>query len=402
MKGVYMIKYNKILSCLLAALLLTGCQATPSSVKNKAKDYTNSKDITTGKEEFVSVDHLLDNMDSLLKASYQNMILADTIRIEQPQSVSVLQLENPKNLATPENVKKLSKVVLGTNKYDHLIKNYKNEKWAVGDTYGFNYDSRTDSSGDIDNAGFYVMNTKLYLLGAYGIQNIYHPDWGIPLGDCTLNGKKCSLTKQYQYVENWAKKNGNVIENMYDDFHVKTIYKCKSDGIEYLSFDVCKYYKGIPFDDIDFDTDDDKITQNGIDRFSIRNILELTTLGQNKIISLRNNNNSFVIRSEKDYSNKLIGLKQALRLVETEMSGVHKNQIVDIDIKYIIYCTSKNTDDSDTKGQIVESYEARPVWSFIMDNKEHQTKNVQWSRKFINVDMVTGDVEYHESTNWDD
>ena len=50
------------------------------------------------------------------------------------------------------------------------------------------------------------MNTKLYLLGAYGIRNIYHPDWGIPLGNCTLNGKKCSLTKQYQYVENWAKE----------------------------------------------------------------------------------------------------------------------------------------------------------------------------------------------------
>ena len=269
-------KYAKTISCLLAALLLTGCQATPSSVKNKAKDYTNSKDVTVDKEEFVSVDHLLDNMDSLLKASYQNMILADTIHIEQPQSVSILQLENPKNLATPENVKKLSKVVLGTNKYDHLIKNYKNEKWAVGDTYGFNYDSRTDSSGDIDNVGFYVMNTKLDLLGAYGIRNIYHPDWGIPLGNCTLNGKKCSLTKQYQYVENWAKKNGNVIENMYDDFHVKTIYKCKSDGIEYLSFDVCKYYKGIPFDDIWFSPEQ----RNSINDISYpQNVLEICTLG---------------------------------------------------------------------------------------------------------------------------
>ena len=286
-------KYNKILSCLLAALLLTGCQATPSSVKNKAKDYTNSKDVAVDKEEFVSVDHLLDNMDSLLKASYQNMILADTIRIEQPQSVSVLQLEIPKNLATPENVKKLSKVVLGTNKYDHLIKNYKNEKWAVGDTYGFNYDSRTDSSGDIDNVGFYVMNTKLYLLGAYGIRNIYHPDWGIPLGNCTLNGKKCSLTKQYQYVENWAKKNGNVIENMYDDFHVKTIYKCKSDGIEYLSFDVCKYYKGIPFDDIWFSPEQ----RNSIDDISYPpNVLEICTLGKPKIESLRNNNYSYTIK----------------------------------------------------------------------------------------------------------
>ena len=99
-------KYAKTISCLLAALLLTGCQATPSSVKNKAKDYTNSKDVAVDKEEFVSADHLLDNMDSLLKASYQNMILADTIHIEQPQSVSVLQLEIQKNLATPENVKK--------------------------------------------------------------------------------------------------------------------------------------------------------------------------------------------------------------------------------------------------------------------------------------------------------
>ena len=379
-------KYTKTISCLLAALLLTGCQATPSSVKNKAKDYTNSKDITTGKEEFVSVDHLLDNMDSLLKASYQNMILADTIRIEQPQSVSVLQLENPKNLATPENVKKLSKVVLGTNKYDHLIKNYKNEKWAVGDTYGFNYDSRTDSSGDIDNAGFYVMNTKLYLLGAYGIQNIYHPDWGIPLGDCTLNGKKCSLTKQYQYVENWAKKNGNVIEKMYDDFHVKTIYKCKSDGIEYLSFDVCKYYKGIPFDDISYPP----------------NVLEICTLGKPKIESLRNNNYSYTIKKEEPHNDKLIGLKRALALAESHMSGTHKYNIVDIDIKYTICQATKTTYTDDGKEKITISYEARPVWSFIMDNKEHQTRNILWSRKFINIDMITGNVDYHESDNWDD
>lgn len=370
-------KYAKTISCLLVALLLTGCQATPSSVKNKAKDYTNSKDVTTGKEEFVSVDHLLDNMDSLLKASYQNMILADTIRIEQPQSISVLQLEIPKNFANKNKVSKLSKLILGTNKYDHLIKNYKDEKWAIGNSYQISLDPTHDNA-NVDDSGAYVaVPGKPYIIGSYGITNIYHPDLEAKLGKCSLNGKNVSLDKQYQYVNSWCSKNGTVLEPQYN-YKVKTMYKCKDNGIDYLSFDVCKYYKGIPFDDIDFDTDDDKITQNGIDRFSIRNILELTTLGQNKIISLRNNNNnSFVIRSEKDYSNKLIGLKQALRLVETEMSGVHKNQIV-------------------------ESYEARPVWSFIMDNKEHQTKNVQWSRKFINVDMITGDVEYHESTNWDD
>ena len=91
-------KYAKAISCLLAALLLTGCQATtPSSVKQSERLHKLER-CSCRQEEFVSVDHLLDNMDSLLKASYQNMILADTIRIEQPQSVSVLQLEIPKIL----------------------------------------------------------------------------------------------------------------------------------------------------------------------------------------------------------------------------------------------------------------------------------------------------------------
>lgn len=63
---------------------------------------------------------------------------------------------------------------------------------------------------------------------------------------------------------------------------------------------------------------------------------------------------------------------------------------------------TKTTYTDDGKEKITISYEARPVWSFIMDNKEHQTRNILWSRKFINVDMITGNVEYHESDNWDD
>ena len=206
-------KYAKAISCLLAALLLTGCQATPSSVKNKAKDYTNSKDVTTGKEEFVSVDHLLDNMDSLLKASYQNMILADTIRIEQPQSISVLQLEIPKNFANKNKVSKLSKLILGTNKYDHLIKNYKDEKWAIGNSYQISLDPTHDNA-NVDDSGAYVaVPGKPYIIGSYGITNIYHPDLEAKLGKCSLNGKNVSLDKQYQYVNSWCSKNGTVLSH---------------------------------------------------------------------------------------------------------------------------------------------------------------------------------------------
>ena len=392
-------KYAKTISCLLAALLLNGCQATPSSVKNKAKDYTNSKDVTVDKEEFVSVDHLLDNMDSLLKASYQNMILADTIHIEQPQSVSVLQLEIQKNLATPENVKKMSRTILGTNKYDHLIKNFKKQCHFDYDIYGINYNSKKDPEIQIDASGFYVILPNPKLFGAYGIRAIYHADFGQPLGYCTLNGKKVLLDTQCQYVNNWCDKKADVIETMYDDFRVKTIYKCKSDGIEYLAYDICKYYKGIPFDDISYSTDQENTTDT-ISYFS--NILNITTLDQPKIEGMRNNNFCFKIKSEKTHNDKLISLKRALNLAETQMSGAHKSEIIDIDIKYLICETAQTTYTDTGKEKIICSYEARPVWSFIMDNKEHQTKNVQWSRKFINTDMITGKVEYHESDNWDD
>ena len=232
-------KYAKTISCLLAALLLTGCQAPPSSVKNKAKDYTNSKDVTVDKEEFVSVDHLLDNMDSLLKASYQNMILADTIHIEQPQSVSILQLEIPKNFANKNKVSKLSKLILGTNKYDHLIKNYKDEKWAIGNSYQISLDPTHDNA-NVDDSGAYVaVPGKPYIIGSYGITNIYHPDLETKLGKCSLNGKNVSLDKQYQYVNSWCSKNGTVLEPQYN-YKVKTMNKCKDNGIDYLSFDVCK------------------------------------------------------------------------------------------------------------------------------------------------------------------
>ena len=58
---------------------------------------------------------------------------------------------------------------------------------------------------------------------------------------------------------------------------------------------------------------------------------------------MRNNNFCFKIKSEKTHNDKLISLKRALNLAETQMSGAHKSEIIDIDIKYSICETAQTT-----------------------------------------------------------
>lgn len=294
-------------------MALTGCQTVPQSVKDKTKNYTKTGQVKEVDEQYVSVQHLLDDKDEVLKADYQNMILDDTISLEQPDSVGVLQLEVPKHFATKDKVKTLSKVVLQKEVSDADVKDLSKEKWAIGETYGVGKNEQNMESAEVDQDGSYTaVFAKPWIIGVESVSKIYHPDWGRPLGTCKLNGKEGSLDDQVAYVNDWCDKYTKLFEPDYE-CKVKTVYQCKGDGVEYLCFEACKYYKGLPFDDTDLMEINNK---DGEEQSYVRNVLELTTVGTEKINSLRNNNYSFVVKKEKTYNDHLIGLKQAVRLAE--------------------------------------------------------------------------------------
>ena len=387
--------YQKIAVCVLLGVALTGCQTVPQSVKDKTKNYTKNGQVKEVDEQYVSVQHLLDDKDQVLKADYQNMILDDTISLEQPDSVGVLQLEVPQHFATKDKVKTLSKVVLQKEVSDADVKDLSKEKWAIGETYGVGKNEQNMESAEVDQDGSYTaVFAKPWIIGVESVSKIYHPDWGRPLGTCKLNGKEVSLDDQVAYVNEWCDKYTKLFEPDYE-CKVKTVYQCKGDGVEYLCFEAYKYYKGLPFDDTELMEINNK---DGEEQSYVRNVLELTTVGTEKITSLRNNNYSFVVKKEKTYNDHLIGLKQAVRLAEKRMSAAVKNEIVDIDIKYEIVCTEKRTYTQDGEEQFGErKYEARPVWSFIIDAPKYQDPDMSWARQTINVDMITGEVVYHEA-----
>lgn len=112
--------------------------------------------------------------------------------------------------------------------------------------------------------------------------------------------------------------------------------------------------------------------------------------------------NSYDIVSEKNYSDKLIGLEQAVKLVQEKMTGRQKFKIADIDLKYVI-CSDLKDDDLEKRN--ISSYDfpgnpvtARPVWSFILKYQptDEEKEYNSWPRKFINVDMITGEVLYQD------
>ena len=209
-----------------------------------------------------------------------------------------------------------------------------------------------------------------------------------------LDGEKIRVRDAVEYVNRWCNDHWKILEPDYN-YKVKKVYVCrnKEKGC-YFCFDVCKFYQGMPFDDIQFYTNDGK--------YYIRNSLDVVMEQSQDISFFRNNDNSYKLVNDEKHNDKVIGLKQAVMLVQEKMTGRQKFKIADIDLKYVI-CSDLTKDDLEKKN--ISSYDfpgnpatARPVWSFILDyepTKEEKEYNA-WPRKFINVDMITGEILYQD------
>ncbi len=383
---------KKIISTvLISSFLLSGCQNTPDTVKEKSQNYITSEKVQRGDTKYVSVEHILDDQEKILKKKYQNLKLLDTIRIEQPEHVSVLSLGASGDFSSRERMQEMAFQFFGNHKWDDKIKNYTDLKWASGvdlPVYGFNADKEAEgidvTSGHMDNYGFYSLTRVGQPLYVNKLSHIYHADWGKSLGTCKLNGKKISVDKAVDFVNDWCNTKWVNIEKLYE-YRVKTVYRCRYQKKDYLFFEVCRYYKGVPFDDISF------FIQNSNSNYEDFK-LDITMQKEGELSAIRNNELEYDIKREANSDNKLISLEDAVKIAEETMTGSRKYEIADIDIKYVLKWQGKNPAEESVYAPGTP-YEARPTWAFIIDAPEYQ-KDSEWAREFINVDMITGEVLY--------
>lgn len=382
--------------CIGAILLISGCQKTPDDVKEKAQKHQKVEDVKETNLKYVSIDHILDNQEKVLRKAYQNLSFQNTVHLEQPDSVSILSLAITKSFGTKGKLADICAAFFGNDRYrEKIIRMDDLPEFPYEGIFAFNYNS-DDDHATVSDSGFFACSRKDSERFTENRQAVCHIDWNENMDDVYKIGEKqVSIREAVNYVNNWCNKNWILFEPEFT-YQVKTVYVCKTKQKGYYYyFDVCKFYKGMPFDDIDF-------YMVGIDDLYSRNSLDVVMEHKNELSFFRNNNNSYDIVKEKTCNDKLIGLEQAVLLVQEKMSGAQKFEIADIDLKYVI--CSDMTEDEAAEAH-TSNYApgapltARPTWSFILDYQpsKEEEESYPWPRKFINVDMISGEILYRDS-----
>lgn len=379
---------KRILPLALVLIMCSGCQKTPDAVKKNSRMYADEIERKDKDDiKYTDINHILKNQQQVLKQKYQNLELKDTIVISIPKKIKVLGLQSGLHGDIQEHTQSLIDGFFRGSQYksEHIA----GEETDGYELYGFNINS-DDDRATIRTDGFVCLCRKNQSIGIRKLSEIYHIEQAEDMEkNCQLEEEKISLKVLADNVDAWCNTYWKTIENTYE-YAVKTAYQCRDAQGEYVFMEVCKLYEGIPFEDIEYVNND---IENGDDFFE--NKLEVVIRKPEEIAAIRNNNFCYDIVSQEDHSDKVIGLEQAVRLVEQTMAGTHKQEITDIDIKYSVQRIEENKTDtedvSDTK------FVARPVWSFIIDSPENQSKAGPWARKFINVDMISGDVIYQNT-----
>ncbi len=375
-------------------ILMCGCQSAPKDVKEKSKKYQQAVDVKETDIKYVSIEHILDNQEEILGKTYQNLEFKKTVHLEQPDSVSVLSLTITNPFTTKEKFADLCSVFFDTDSYRQEITRMDDlPEFPYEGVFAFNYESdESENNATVSDSGFLACHKKNAQVFTDCREAVCHVDWNEDMSAVyNLDGEDVSIKEAVDYVNEWCNKNWVLLEPEYN-YQVKTVYVCKANNKRYYYyFDVCKFYKGMPFDDIDFNIDNDNIYN--------RNSLDVVMEHKNELSFFRNNDNSYDIVNDEINNDKLIGLEQAVLLVEQKMSGGQKFRIADIDLKYVLRSDMTEEEVINTHTSFVapgSPFTARPVWSFILDYQatKDEEESHPWPRKFINVDMITGEILY--------
>ena len=389
-----------VILCISIICLISGCRQVPDSVKEKARKHQKAEDVEETDIKYVSIDHILDNQKEVLGKTYQNLEFQETVHLEQPDSISVLSMTITNPFTTKDKFADLCAAFFGTDKYRNELTRMENlPEWPDGQgLFAFNHNHPDDEDAAyVADSGYLVCYKKNAKFSTENRQTICHVDWNENMDIFyEVGGEKISIREAVDYVNDWCNKYWAILEPEYR-YQVKTIYVCMADNKEYYYyFEVCKFYKGMPFDDITFsDSADDYY-------YYKTNSLNVVMEHKNELSFFQNSENSYDIVKEKTYNDKLIGLEQAVLLVQEKMSGGQKFEITDIDLKYVTRSdmSSEEVVEKDTSFNAPGSpFTARPTWSFILDYQpsEEEEESDPWPRKFINVDMISGEILYRDS-----
>lgn len=381
----------KVFGFISAFVMITGCASTPSEVKDEMSKYNGrDKTISDFDYSYVNVSELKSSSEGAVKRDYGQFTVSDKVAFSQIEELNIMEF------FPAEGFLKNSQEAMKLFFSDFIIK-----KQAMlsdeGITYFFNEnDKMYFAAGD---HGFIAMlDPETFDISfSYGEPNImiYHTDRKDDLNDeYLLKNGRCSVKEAVSYVDKWLSEKYRPFSDEFD-YKVNTVIVREHEDGYLFQFLAEAFYHGVPLDS--YTRKGEFVNGMQTDKMAYVDWgIQIQMVNIDSIDSFTNLI-GIIKPKVKEKIEEVISLESVLKLCEKTFSEFKDVEISDIRTMY----TLKPVYETDENGcSIVVGYTSRPVWAIIMDARpeeflaEGAVNTYGDMRKYIYVDMVTGELDY--------
>ncbi len=392
-----------LLSAVLCMTSVTSCAEVPDEVMQDMSSYIDEeKDSSEQSElEYITISELAENAEIALGKEYTQFELSDKIRFSAPEEIYLMSFRSTEGFS--DNFDKVMELF-----FDNSV--ISSQTLSISD----DEDDRTVSFmsdedkvyGCVGDDGFIAMlNPDAYDI-SFGYQEpnvgIYHTERNDDFSDeYQLKDRKCSVAEAVEFVDNWFETNFRPFSPEFD-YKAETVIVREHEGNYLYQISVHAVYKGVPLDSYTREHEKDEETNTIRGTYSDY-CIQLQMIKSDEIASFTNGTGIY-IPTECEKIDECISLESALRLCEDTFADFKDITVSDIGIMYTlnpVYEANPNADEDPLNKEIVVGYSSRPVWELVIDVppsefiKEGEANTYGDLRKYIYVDMITGELKYN-------
>ncbi len=394
-----------LLWSVLCVASVTGCAEVPDEVVQDMSSYIDEEKDSAeqSKLEYINISELAENAEIALGKDYTQFELSDKIRFSAPEELYLMSFKESDGFS--ENFDDVMKLFFDDSVISSQSMSIREDEYWEAVSFMSDEDKVYGSVGD---DGFIAMlNPDAYDISfSYQAPNvaIYHTERNDDFNDeYQLEDKKCSVAEAVEFINNWFENNYRQFSPEYD-YKAETVIVREHEGNYLYQILVHAVYKGVPIDS--FTREVESVGDTSMRMTYSDYGIQIQMIKSDEIASFTNGTGIYIPTEEVEIA-ECLSLESALELCEDTFADFKDMTISDIGVMYTlnpVYEPNPNAENDPLNKEIITGYTSRPVWEFVIDVppseflKKDEINTYGDMRKYIYVDMITGELKYNFET----
>lgn len=386
-----------LLGILMCMALPCSCADVPDEVKADMSSYRGGGESESENDTgftYVKVAELSENAEKALSKEYGQFKISDKIRFEAPSEIYRMSFQNLSGFSV-NSEKAAAELFYSPSELDL-------QKLEERDDGLMFYDEDKKQYICALEDGFIAMLKPEAFDISFSCNEpnvkIYHADRGDDLSDVyQLADGKCSVGDAVDYINGWLEENYRQFSPEFDH-KVKTVIVREHEGNYLYQFLAEGIYKGVPLDSYTSKSAEEIVNGQYTVKMSYWYYhISIQMINTGEIASFTNGGGIYK-PAETERIDECISMESALELCKRTFTDFKDVTFSDIDIMYTLEPVYEYDDEGIPENVI--RYDSRPVWEIIIDVPPEdflaagEVNTYGDIRKYIYVDMVTGEIEY--------